>query len=428
MSVALLDPDLFQAAGAVIVLLVGVYVAAACVERLRRDRHAAALRAVDREQFARRLEVETRALQGRHESSAERATWEGWREFVVSRIARHENPCGSVASFWLESRDARPLPGFRPGQFLTLRLHVPGESRPVVRCYSLSEGPGAERFRFTVRRMEGGRASGFLHDQVHEGHVLEVKAPGGGFCIDTSEGHPLVLLAGGVGLTPLLSMLHALERCGSGREAWLFYGARQGSDLILLHELLSLSRRPEVRLVLCLSAPTEADRLRWGDAEDVLLGRRLSVDLAQERLPSGSRETHEFYICGPLAMMSALHEGLLEWRVPEAHIHQEAFGAQAAVSQAHRADASPTGVQPTIRFARAGKQVVWDPAAGSLLALAEQNGVFIEAGCCAGDCHTCQTPVTSGSVTYLKQPDEPAAEGCCLPCVAVPSTDLVLDA
>ena len=119
--------------------------------------------------------------------------WNGVRKFVVQRRQQESH---DTDSFFLRPHDGHSLPLFHAGQFLTLRLHVPGESKPVVRCYSLSNGPGSENWRITVRRTADGVASNHLHSHVQEGDILDVLAPRGDFCIAPGHSRPTVLLAG----------------------------------------------------------------------------------------------------------------------------------------------------------------------------------------------------------------------------------------
>ena len=175
--------------------------------------------------------------------------WEGWRRFVVVRKVS-ESP--GVRSFHLRPLDGRPLPTFRPGQYLTFRLHVPGQPRPVTRCYSLSDAPRRDIYRITVKRIgptpeapkgQPGVASCFLHDDVDVGNVLEVRAPAGAFWLEPADPTPVVLIGGGIGVTPVLAMLLAIVETGLPRPVWFFHGVRNGADHAMADTLAEVAAR-----------------------------------------------------------------------------------------------------------------------------------------------------------------------------------------
>jgi hypothetical protein len=139
---------------------------------------------------------------------------------------------------------------------------------------------------------------------------------------------------------------------------------------------------------------------------------------------------YEFYICGPTPMMESLVIGLEEWGVPERRIHFEAFGP-ASIKRRPAVELPPSDATASdilVTFARSGKQLPWQPAAGSLLEFAEANGLAVDSGCRAGGCGTCQTTIKSGEVAYLKPPDYDPEPGSCLLCVCAPRTSVTLEA
>jgi len=145
-----------------------------------------------------------------------------------------------VCSFYLAPHDGKPLPRFLPGQYLTFQLRPPGQAKPIVRCYSLSDRPGVpERYRVTIKRVAAppdkkeippGVASNYFHDHLQVGDILDVKAPAGQFVLDLQATTPVVFLAGGVGVTPLLSMINALAEARSSREVWFSTACATGAS------------------------------------------------------------------------------------------------------------------------------------------------------------------------------------------------------
>jgi ferredoxin-NADP reductase len=268
-----------------------------------------------------------------------------------------------------------------------------------------------------------GIASNFVHDQVQRGALLDVRAPAGHFFLDLDSTAPVVLLAGGVGITPLLAMIEAVVQGGTPREVWLFYGVRQPAELMQRPRFEALAREHDwLHLQLCYS-----DHRPEGTGG--VVGEhhgRVGVDLLQRLLPANN---YEFYICGPPPMMQSLTAGLREWGVPDERVHFEAFGpasVKTATPPPQVATASAGGVE--VQFARSGKVVNWTAASGSLLELAESVGVPIDAGCRAGNCGSCVVPLRSGAVDYPTSPGFPNEPGTCLSCVARPRGSVVLEA
>ena len=330
--------------------------------------------------------------------------WQGTRRFLVNR-KQFENDTRTICSFTLWPADEKPLPPFEPGQFLGFEFDVPGRRRTVTRCYSISDSPNGECFRISVRRVEGGLVSRFLHDEVREGDTLRVRAPTGQFHIDLQEDSPVVLLAGGVGVTPLLSMFNAIAETSPGREAWLFYAARTRAD-IAHEEEIERSRRQGRHLHVRYVLSHEQHR-------DCLSGY-LDPTLLDRELPSSD---YDFYLCGPPPMMEALTSGLANWGVPASRMHQEAFGPASA--QPREAGSDTT----TVRFESSGEEFTWNPDGGSLVEQAAKAGVTIPVSCGAGVCGTCRCVLSKGRVSYPKPPGvRDLAANECLPCVCVPAS------
>ena len=170
------------------------------------------------------------------------AAWSGYRAFRVERKVV-EDAAQSVCSFYLVPEDGQALPTFLPGQFLTFRLDVPapaGGTEQIIRCYSLSDAPRPDYYRVSIKRVAApvggavppGRSSNFFHDHIAVGSHLQVRAPAGHFYIDRSAA-PVVLIGGGIGITPMLSMLSWSLAEQAGREVWLFYGVRNSREPVM---------------------------------------------------------------------------------------------------------------------------------------------------------------------------------------------------
>jgi hypothetical protein len=412
-----------------IVVLAGaaLWIVAGILTQLRLARVAERTAIAERDLL--REKIRLLSAQRQFEQAKTELSWNGYRKFVVARKAPE---CGDVCSFYLAPHDGKPLPPFHPGQYLTFQLNIPGQPKPLIRCYSLSDAPThPDRYRVTIKRVPRppdkpdvppGLSSNFFHDHIKEGDILDVKAPGGHFFLDLTTAAPVVLIAGGVGLTPILSMLNAIIESGQRREVWFFYGVRNRAEHIQREHLVKLmADHPEIQFHVCYSNPTPEDQA----GQDYRHAARVSVDLFKKLLPSNN---YHFYICGPPPMMSSLTQGLKEWGVPEASVHFEAFGPASVKKTAPPAPVAPAGQTFAINFARSGKTVAWDGKAASLLDLAEASGVKIDSGCRAGNCGTCLVAMKSGEITYLHEPGFTCETGSCLTCCAVPKSDLALDA
>lgn len=376
--------------------------------------------------------------------------WKGERAFkVVRREFEDENR--SVCSFYLQPLDGGPLPAFQPGQFLTFQISVRdpqnGEAKSVVRCYSLSDRPGLDHYRVSIKRVPApadkpgtppGLVSNHFHDNVHKGDLLSVRAPSGHFYLERDTS-PVVLIAGGIGITPLLSMLNDTLLGGVEREVWLFYGVRNSADHAMKKHLEELAQKHfNFRLHVCYMTPLPTDR----QGVDYRHQGVVSVTLLRQTL---SYQMYDFYICGPRPMMESLIPALEEWGVPDQHIHYEAFGP-ASISRATR-KAAPAPAQPKaaaqtaqsakqgapaktvkVTFKKSGKTLVWDGRDDTLLDFAERHGIEVSSGCRAGGCGSCQTEIAAGEVAYTQAPDFDADDGCCLLCVSRPAKDLTLEA
>ena len=369
------------------------------------------------------------------------AAWRGYRAFRV-KDKRLEDQAGQVCSFSLVPEDGKPLPPFLPGQFLTFQLEAPdatGGIQSVIRCYSLSDAPQPDSYRISVKRaiapvgshVAAGISSNYLHDHVEVGSRLQLRAPAGHFHIDHSDA-PVVLIGGGIGITPLLSMLSWSLAVQSGRELWLFYGVRNRAELALQGQLQALAaQHPGFHLHLCLSDPQadDLDELRLGPVH--VHHGRVNIALLRRLLPL---KPYQFYICGPTPMLQSLVPALEDWGVPSGRIYFEAFGP-ASVPRKNSTAAAPGHGQQSdkpgallVTFAKSGKQASWEPGMGTLLDFAESHGIDVQSGCRAGGCGTCQTNIGSGEVVYTKTPDFDPEPGSCLLCVCIPKAAVTLEA
>jgi ferredoxin-NADP reductase len=414
-------------AGCALLAIMALYGLALFFGTLRRLFFLGVQQALARERL--RQEIKNAKLRCQ-EAEQLKLNWNGCRKFqVVKKVVE----CEDVASFYLAPHDKRPLPPFKPGQYITFQLNLPGQSKPVVRCYSLSDSPRKDHYRVTIKKAlpppeaadgKPGLVSSYFYDTVREGDILDVKAPGGHFFMDLTEPRPAVLISGGVGITPMVSMLNAILESGTKTEVWFFFGARCSGDHIFKEHLQqAVAQYDHVHLNICYSRPDKNDV----KGRDYQHQGRVSVDLFKQLLPSNN---YDYFLCGPGPFMNSLTEGLTAWGVPEKNIHYEAFGPATVKKTTPPLTKTETSMlaKLNVTFSKLGKTLRWNPSVASLLEFAEANGVKIDAGCRAGNCGTCLVAIKSGSVDYVSPSGASAERGSCLTCICKPKTDLVLDA
>ena len=348
---------------------------------------------------------------------AARQLAQSWRSFRIARIAQEST---TIRSLFLEPTDAAGLTTYKAGDHLPLRVSIAGHDAPLVRSYTLSSAPSDGVYRISVKR--DGLVSSHLHG-LKVGDTLEVRAPGGGFNIDAGERRPAVLLAAGVGITPMISMLRHLvyerQRKRGMRPTWLFQSAHAKPERAFDREIASLvdAGQGAVRLIRTLSSAKGA----VADADYDLEGR-IDVTLLQAVLPF---DDYDFYLCGPGPFMQSLYDGLRKLNIADNRIHAEAFGTSSLTRKPDAgawAPEKPAATEPVhVVFAQSGKEARWERGKGTLLELAEARGLSPEFSCRNGSCGTCRTPILEGEVSYLTKPSFPVEKGDALICRAVPA-------
>ncbi|MBM2615055.1 MOSC domain-containing protein [Actinoplanes sp. LDG1-06] len=340
--------------------------------------------------------------------------WSGFRPLRVTAVEPESNTITSI-------RLAGPVPAPLPGQFLTVRVR-PG----LVRSYSLSGPPDGTGYRISVKQEPHGAASTFLHTGLHPGDLLDVAAPRGTFVLRPAP-TPVLLVSGGVGATPVLSMLHALATQRSDREVWWLQAARDGADRPFATEAATLlAELPHARSHIWFSRPGAGDR----PGRDYDSAGRLTA-LEALGLPPDA----DAYLCGPAGFLTDVTTALVEAGVSANRIHTEVFGAlsgltpgiSAAPARPPHVPTGEPGRGPEVSFARSGLAVPWPDEGESLLALAEACDVPVRWSCRIGVCHTCESGLLAGEVTYTTEPVDPPADGNVLICSALPRGPVVLD-
>lgn len=341
----------------------------------------------------------------------------GYRRFEIASKRRESD---NITSFYLRPADGGPIEPHVAGQFLPIRIQK--DNGAILRSYTISQGPNGQYYRLSIKREKHGLASRLLHDHFGSGDVIEVGSPSGDFVLDDGI-QPIVMLSGGVGITPMIAMLDAqvaaVQDGAPEREMYFIHATQNSATQAFTEELNALARRYDwLHLFIAYSAPLKGDKL--GDTHDI--ESRFSMDVLSRLLPFGG---YQFYLCGPDAFMRSFYSGLREIGVDRSHIHNEFFGA----GQLGESEESIPGVvlpkRANITFARSGIQAEWTTQSGTLLETAEAAGLQPNYNCRSGKCGACAARLLSGAVHYQRTPMLNPAEGEVLTCCAVPKGEEV---
>lgn len=262
--------------------------------------------------------------QGMYQEAKEQpGGWDGYRNFIVDKKVKESE---LITSFYLKAEDGQPIASYEPGQYITIKIKPEGEKYTRLRHYSLSDSPGKDYYRITVKREQGdkdvlqGFVSNFLHDNIQAGDVLSLAAPAGDFVLHTERKTPVVLISGGVGLTPMISMLNTVVEQHAEREVTFIHAALNSRVHAMKEHVNHLADTNEnVKSFVIYSEPTEQDRIEQNYNKEGLI----DLDWLQSILPSNKAD---FYFCGPVPFMKAVYRALKAWDVADENIHYEFFG------------------------------------------------------------------------------------------------------
>lgn len=334
-----------------------------------------------------------------------------------------------VVSLTLQDADGGSVTAAIPGQYVIVRLSATADGRAVFRSYSISSPASTERYRISVKREPHGVVGTYLHERVQLGDVLDVSSPRGSFVLQPGE-RPLILLSAGIGVTPVLAMLHALAAAQSNRHVLWLHAARDGAHHPFAAEAHGLVQGlAHGRSYVCYSQPLAGDKVGMNFdglghlSKPVLSGLPVPLDA-------------EVYLCGPTRFMDDMREMLAGSGIARERIHVEIFnggesmtpGVAATSRPAPHLPPNPRDTGVLVSFARSGIAAHWDGSAyRSILELAEACDVPVRWSCRAGVCHNCESGLVSGAVAYAPEPLDGPSEGNLLICCSQPTGDVVVD-
>ncbi|KAA3498285.1 oxidoreductase [Rhizobium rhizogenes] len=360
-----------------------------------------------------------------------------FRPFEVKRKIRES---ATITSFYLAPVNPEDWRTFEAGQFLTIQIPDPKGGETLVRNYTVSSAPGdVGIYRITVKReaaltpeMADGIASCWLHDTVEEGMVVQIDRPRGAFKLDRGSQRPVILLSGGVGLTPTVSMLKVLV-AESDRPVWFVHACDGAATHALREEVRLLAeQRGNVHVHYCY---------RFASDEDAKAGLfHSSGFITRQTLQSFlPLDDYEVYMCGPPPFMQAMYDLLLSLGLEKSRIAYEFFGPASLLSPSQpktEANLCPnvapvpqaaksTGIE--IVLGKSNARFEWDAASESILSFLENQGVEPAFSCRAGVCGSCVQGLVSGDVEYVEEPLDDVPAGRVLLCCTKPVNSVVLD-
>ena len=332
----------------------------------------------------------------------------------------------------LPASNGRLLPfTFVPGQFLNVAFWIGGAR--MNRSYSISSSPTQREYiEITVRREPRGAVSRHIDDLLKLGDKIEAGGPVGKFTFDGTEADIIVLIAGGVGVTPMMSITRYLTESSWPGEIFFISSCRTPADIIFQDELAVLEQRnPRLHLAITVSKPEGTD---WKGHRG-----RITKEWLTEIVPDiTSRRIH---ICGPPAMMDATKAQLAKLGVPPEQVKTELFGTPRPPPASPGTTAKPStpATGPLVTFSKSHKAAKIredlergdSPPKQSILELSEELGIGIQFSCRVGTCGVCKVKMTSGEVDMAVQDaldDDDKANGIILACQAKPRTPVTVEA
>jgi ferredoxin-NADP reductase/phenylpropionate dioxygenase-like ring-hydroxylating dioxygenase large terminal subunit len=344
--------------------------------------------------------------------------------YIEMEVAKVETESENITSFYLRRADGQQLYAWESGQFLPIRVNISGQAEPLLRTYTLSTRCNPDFYRLSIRRGdENALVSRFLHDHCKVGFRLEAMMPRGKFVLDRSRPCPVVLVSGGVGITPMVAFAEQIVAEGRATGTWrpihFIHGTQNSRVHAFRRHMRQLAEEhPDMNVHFCYSKPLSTDRRGF----DYDSGGHITTDLLRQFGPPGE---FDFYLCGPLLFMNSLYSGLTGIGVRPEHIHYESFGPGTVLKpeipkRSTESMNQASAVAVRVRFVRSGIEAAWQPGEGTLLEFAEESGLAPAFGCRSGICGSCKTRIIGGAVDYLEEPLAPHEHDEILLCCSVP--------
>jgi len=338
--------------------------------------------------------------------------------FIVDSIVQESS---TIRSFYLKREDKKPLVDYLPGQFITIQVLLEGFEKPVLRNYTLSDRPGRSYYKITVKKEENGLVSKFLHERIGQGDLIKVSQPSGDFYLDQESSRPMIMLSGGVGITPMLSMLEHLVFTNADKKIYFIHSS-MNKGVQPMAERLSEIKNHHSNITVNIHHSNPLHNEQKGvdfDNEGMI-----SLDYLKETIPNPSMCT--YYLCGPNPFMHAMYNYLIELGVAESNIKYEFFKDAKKLGKSldvHKSEQDSYKIE----FAKGGKTIEWTNEYNSILELAESVDIFPDNSCRMGTCLTCESRLLNGEITYDPEPFMEIPEGRVLICCSKPKSDIEIE-
>jgi len=352
-----------------------------------------------------------------------------WRALRVTGV---KDESSVIRSFTFEATDNVPLLPFEAGQYLTIRVN-PDPETTLTRTYTVSSAPGDAGYRISVKREPGGVVSNHLHDTLKVGDIIWAKAPTGAFFIDAQERRPAVLFAGGVGVTPMMSMTrHALNegiRKRYIRPLTVFHASQTTDQRAFAEDFRAAQAesKGKIRYVSIIGRPADGEE----QGVDFDASGYITPELIRDTL---SYDDYDFFLCGPPPFMQAVYDALRGLGARDARIFAEAFGPAALIRRPDEGsvlpEPAPEADIAVVKFEKSGFEQRWQKGDPTLLETAEAHGLAPAFSCRSGSCGSCAVRKLAGKVAYRTPVTAEHTEDEVLICCAVPaegSDEIVLD-
>lgn len=340
-----------------------------------------------------------------------------YRDFIIAKISAESS---TIKSFYLKRNDKEPLENYLPGQFISVRVRLEIKAKEYIRNYTLSDSPGRDYYRITIKREDQGIVSKYFHDELKEGDKVEVSKPAGNFHLIPGSSNPVVFLSGGVGITPMLSMLEFLTLNEAKNEVFFVHSSLNKAVqpmICRLKELESINKN--VFLSIHHTNPTSEEI----KGIDYHYEGMISKEFLWQVLPI---DEADYFLCGPTMFMEAMYRHLIELGVKEGRINYEYFGEGKRLgSQPLIENSSSNSFK--VKFTKSDVEANWIDTNQSILEFAEANGLSPAFSCRMGTCSTCESTLLKGNVQYDPEPFMEATEGKIFICCSRPTSDLEIE-
>ena len=340
-----------------------------------------------------------------------------YKDFIIKKIVTESS---TIKSFYLEKEANETLEDYKPGQFITVKLSLAdGE---LIRNYTLSDSPGRDYFRLTIKREDHGISSRYFHDELKVGSVIQASAPRGDFHLETEANNPVVLISGGVGITPMLSMQEYIIKNQPTRPVHLLHSSLNKSVRPMASRLREVDKEyRNVSITIFHSSP-EGGEQKGVDFDEAGF-------ITKDHLQNAVKANTDCYFCGPVPFMEAMYGHLQSLGISQDYIHYEFFGEGKPFGRApiFKDSSSISTNNIRVNFIKSKLEVPWDSSHANLLEFAEAKGMKPPSSCRMGTCSTCETRLLKGKINYEPEPFMEPKEGNILICCAFPTGDIEID-